>query len=386
VNQRGIASPTTHSAAPTLDLACELIARKSPTPDDGGCQDILRARLEPLGFRCETIESNGVTNLWARRGEAHPIVCFAGHTDVVPTGRSSPGIPIPSYRHGATATRRPRRRRHEVFDRGVRGCGQRLLPPRTTRNPGSIALITSDEEGPATDGTIRVVDSPRRRRRSTIASSEPSSVDRLGDMIKNGRRGTLSGALIVRGVQGHIAYPQLAKNPIHIVAPAIAELAAMRWDEGDEHFPPTTWQVSNIHAGTGATNEIPGTLELAFNFRYATVSGRDTLEQRLEAVLRKHRIEYDLRWTGWGRPFITPRGRLVETVSEVVRDICAITPELSCTGGTSDGRFIADICREVVELGPVNASIHKLNERVAIADLEPLAEIYRRILEKLLAP
>ena len=190
----------------------------------------------------------------------------------------------------------------------------------------------------------------------------------------------------MRGVQGHIAYPQLAKNPIHIVAPAIAELAAMRWDEGDEHFPPTSWQVSNIHAGTGATNVIPGTLELAFNFRYATVSGRDTLEQRLEAVLRKHRIEYDLRWTGWGRPFITPRGNLVEVVCEVVRDVCAITPQLSCTGGTSDGRFIADICREVVELGPVNASIHKLNEHVAIADLEPLAEIYRRILEKLLAP
>ena len=204
-------------------------------------------------------------------------------------------------------------------------------------------------------------------------------------MIKNGRRGTLSGTLIVRGVQGHIAYPHLAKNPIHLAAPAIAELAAIRWDEGNEYFPPTTWQVSNIHAGTGATNVIPGTLELAFNFRYATASGRDTLEQRLEAVLRKHRLDYEIRWTGWGRPFLTPRGRLVEVVSEVVSEVCGIEPELSCTGGTSDGRFIADVCREVVELGPVNATIHKLDERVAVADLEPLAELYRGTVARLLS-
>jgi succinyl-diaminopimelate desuccinylase len=389
VSHRSIASATTHSAAPTLDLACELIARKSATPDDAGCQDILRARLEPLDFRCETIESNGVTNLWARRGEAHPVVCFAGHTDVVPTG------PLESWHSDPFV---PTQRDGYLYGRGAADMKssvaafvvaiERLLAVTPTLR-GSIALlITSDEEGPATDGTIKVVDRLRAAGETLdyCIIGEPSSVDRLGDMIKNGRRGTLSGTLIVRGVQGHIAYPHLARNPIHIVAPAIAELAAMRWDEGDEHFPPTTWQVSNIHAGTGATNVTPGTLELAFNFRYATVSGRDTLEERLEAVLRQHRIEYDLRWTGWGRPFITPRGKLVEAVSEVVRDFCGITPELSCTGGTSDGRFIADICREVVELGPVNASIHKLNERVAIADLEPLAEIYRRTLEKLLAP
>jgi succinyl-diaminopimelate desuccinylase len=391
VNQRSIAPATTHSAAPTLDLARELIARKSPTPDDAGCQDILRARLEPLGFRCETIASNGVTNLWARRGQTHPVVCFAGHTDVVPTG------PLESWHSDPFV---PTQRDGYLYGRGaadmkssvaafVVAVERLLASANAAQLRGSIALlITSDEEGPATDGTVKVVDKLRAAGETLdyCIVGEPSSVDRLGDMIKNGRRGTLSGTLVVRGVQGHIAYPHLAKNPIHIVAPAIAELASMRWDEGNEYFPPTTWQVSNIHAGTGATNVIPGTLELTFNFRYATVSGRDTLEQRLEAVLRKHRIEYELRWTGWGRPFITPRGRLVEVVSEVVRDVCGITPELSCTGGTSDGRFIADICREVVELGPVNASIHKLNERVAVADLEPLAEIYRLTLLRLLGP
>jgi succinyl-diaminopimelate desuccinylase len=389
VNLRSLASATTHAAAPTLALARELIGRKSPTPDDAGCQAILRARLEPLGFKCETIASNGVTNLWARRGEEHPVVCFAGHTDVVPSG------PLEAW-HSDPFT--PSERDGYLYGRGAADMKssiaafvvavERLLA-EAPRLQGSIALLlTSDEEGPATDGTVKVVDRLRLAGETLdyCIIGEPSSVDRLGDMIKNGRRGTLSGTLIVRGVQGHVAYPHLAKNPIHIAAPVIAELASMRWDEGNEYFPPTTWQVSNIHAGTGATNVIPGTLELAFNFRYATVSGRDNLEQRFEAVLRKHRVDYELRWTGWGRPFLTPRGRLVEVVSEVVREVCAITPELSCTGGTSDGRFIADICREVVELGPVNASIHKLNERVAIADLEPLAEIYRRTLARLLVP
>jgi succinyl-diaminopimelate desuccinylase len=386
-----MAPSAAHSAAPTLELACELIARKSPTPDDAGCQDILRARLEPLGFRCETIESNGVTNLWARRGEAHPLVCFAGHTDVVPTG------PLESWHSNPFV---PTQRDGYLYGRGaadmkssiaafVVAVERLLAATNAAKLRGSIALlITSDEEGPATDGTVKVVDRLRAAGETIdyCIIGEPSSVDQLGDMIKNGRRGTLSGTLIVRGVQGHVAYPHLAKNPIHAVAPAIAELATIRWDEGNEYFPPTTWQVSNIHAGTGATNVIPGTLELAFNFRYATASGRDELEQRFESVLRKHRIEYDLHWTGWGRPFLTPRGKLVEVVNEVVRDVCSITPELSCTGGTSDGRFIADICREVVELGPVNASIHKLNERVAVADLEPLTEIYRRTVLRLLSP
>ncbi|MEO8740449.1 MAG: succinyl-diaminopimelate desuccinylase [Casimicrobiaceae bacterium] len=372
----------------TLALTRELIARRSPTPDDGGCQDILRARLEPLGFRCETLVSNGVTNLWARRGMARPIVCFAGHTDVVPTGpldawHSDPFVPTErdGYLYGRGAA--DMKTSIAAFVVAI----ERVIAA-TPDIGGSIALlITSDEEGPATDGTVKIVDKLRDagEKLDYCIVGEPSAVERLGDMIKNGRRGTLSGTLIVRGVQGHIAYPHLARNPIHLIAPAIAELASMRWDEGNEYFPPTTWQASNVKSGTGATNVIPGTLELLFNFRYATVSARDTLEQRFEAVLRKHRLDYELRWTGWGRPFLTPRGKLVQVVSEVIRDVCAIETELSCTGGTSDGRFIADICREVVELGPVNATIHKLNERVALADLEPLTELYRAIVARLLS-
>jgi succinyl-diaminopimelate desuccinylase len=254
-------------------------------------------------------------------------------------------------------------------------------------HPGSIALlITSDEEGPAVDGTVRVVERLRERGETLdyCIVGEPSSVERLGDMVKNGRRGTLSGKLIVRGVQGHVAYPQLARNPIHLAAPVIAELAATRWDEGDAYFPPTTWQVSNIHAGTGATNVIPGTLELDFNFRFAPIHSRQDLERAFGAVLARHRLDHELRWTGWGKPYLTARGRLVDVASAAIGETCGITPELSCTGGTSDGRFIADICSEIVELGPVNASIHKVNERVAVADLEPLAAIYRGILERLL--
>ena len=387
MNRRGAALAPVSSQTSTLDLASELIACRSPTPADGGCQEILRARLEPLGFSCETIASNGVTNLWARRGTARPVVCFAGHTDVVPTGPldawdSDPFVPTlrEGYLYGRGAA--DMKSSLAAFVVAV----ERLLAEHP--NPGgSIALlITSDEEGPATDGTAKVVEKLKAAGEliDYCIVGEPSSVDRLGDMIKNGRRGTLSGALIVRGVQGHIAYPHLARNPIHLVAPAIAELAAMRWDDGSEYFPPTTWQVSNIHAGTGATNVIPGTLELMFNFRYATVSARESLEERIEAVLRKHHLEYELHWTGWGKPFLTPRGRLVEVASEVIGEVCGITPELSCTGGTSDGRFITDICPEIVELGPVNASIHKLNERVAIGDLEPLAEIYLRIVKRLL--
>ena len=384
MNSRGSLS----TGQATLALTRELIARRSPTPDDGGCQDILRARLEPLGFRCETLVSNGVTNLWARRGSVRPIVCFAGHTDVVPTGpldawHSDPFVPTErdGYLYGRGAA--DMKTSIAAFVVAV----ERVI----AANPdvgGSIALlITSDEEGPATDGTVKIVDKLRDagEKLDYCIVGEPSSVDRLGDMIKNGRRGTLSGTLIVRGVQGHVAYPHLARNPIQLVAPAIAELASMRWDEGNEYFPPTTWQASNVHSGTGATNVIPGTLELQFNFRYATASARDTLEQRFEAVLRKHRLEYDLRWTGWGRPFLTPRGKLVQVVADVIRDVCAVETELSCTGGTSDGRFIADICREVVELGPVNATIHKLNERVALADLEPLTELYRGIVTRLLS-
>ena len=373
----------------TFELACELIARRSQTPDDAGCQEILKARLARAGFRCETLVSNGVTNLWARRGLARPAICFAGHTDVVPTGpldawTSDPFTPI--VRDGFLYGRGAADMKSSLAAFVV--AIERFLAARAEHS-GSIALlVTSDEEGPATDGTVRVVE---RLKGSSEALDycvvgEPSSTERLGDMIKNGRRGTLSGTLKVRGVQGHIAYPHLARNPIHLAAPAIAELAAMSWDDGTEYFPPTSWQASNIHAGTGATNVIPGTLELAFNFRHSTASTRESLAARLEAVLKRHDLDYALEWTGSGRPFITPRGNLVAVVAEVTREICGVTPEISCSGGTSDGRFIAEICPEVVEMGPVNATIHKLNERIAIADLEPLTAVYRGILERLLPP
>jgi len=375
------------AAEPTLALTRELIALRSQTPDDAGCQALLQERLLPLGFACDTLVSAGVTNLWARRGTARPLVCFAGHTDVVPPGprdawTSDPFEP--SIRDGFLYGRGAADMKSSLAAFVV--AIERFLADHPDA-PGSIALlITSDEEGPSTDGTVKIVErmAARGERIDYCVVGEPSSVDALGDMIKNGRRGTLSGTLTVRGIQGHIAYPQHTKNPIHLVAPAIAELAAVEWDAGNAYFPPTTWQCSNIHAGTGATNVVPGTLEVLFNFRYSTQSTRESLAERLESVLRKHGLDYDLAWTGWGKPFLTQRGRLVDAASGAIRDATGRTPELSCTGGTSDGRFIADICPEVVELGPVNATIHKLNERVRIADLEPLAAIYRGILERLL--
>ena len=374
-------------ASATLELVRKLIACRSQTPDDAGCQKILEARLARAGFRCETLAAGRVTNLWARRGEARPVVCFAGHTDVVPTG------PLGAWSSDPFS---PTVRDGFLYGRGAADMKSSLAAfivaiegfvAAHPGHPGSIALIlTSDEEGPAVDGTVRVVDRLKAsgERLDYCIVGEPSSVERLGDMVKNGRRGTLSGTLRVRGVQGHVAYPQLARNPIHLAAPAIAELASVSWDDGNEYFPPTTWQVSNIRAGTGATNVIPGSLELQFNFRYATVSTRESLRARLEAVLRKHGLDYAIEWTGSGEPYLTQRGPLLAAVSEAIRETCRITPEVSCTGGTSDGRFIAAICPEVVELGPVNATIHQIDERVAVADLEPLASTYRGILERLL--
>jgi len=376
-------------AHPTLAFARELIARRSVTPDDGGCQALIAARLAPLGFHCESFVSGDVTNLWARRGDASPLVCFAGHTDVVPTGpverwKSDPFVP--SERDGF------------LYGRGAADMKTSIAAFVTAIEafvaahpdaPGSIALlITSDEEGPSINGTVKVVErlAATGERIDYCIVGEPSSVDALGDMIKNGRRGTLSGTLTVRGVQGHIAYPQLADNPIHRLAPALAELTATRWDDGNADFPPTSWQASNIHAGTGATNVIPGTLDLQFNFRYSTASTQAALAERFEAILRRHDLDYELAWTGHGRPFLTAHGRLVEVVNASVREVTGRTPVLSTTGGTSDGRFIADVCDEIVELGPVNATIHKLDERVAIADIEPLATIYRGVLERLLTP
>jgi succinyl-diaminopimelate desuccinylase len=375
--------------ASTLDLARALIARPSLTPDDAGCQALIAGRLDPRGFRPEPLVANGVTNLWLRRGRARPLVCFAGHTDVVPTGpregwQSDPFVP--TERDGW------------LYGRGAADMKGSLAAfviaiesflDEYPDAPGSIALLlTSDEEGPSVDGTVRVVErlAAAGERIEFCVVGEPTAVDALGDMIKNGRRGTLSGTLTVKGVQGHIAYPHLAKNPIHAAAPALAELAATKWDDGDEYFPPTSWQCSNIHAGTGATNVIPGALEVMFNFRHAPASTRDSLQRRLEAVLQRHGLDYELVWTGWGAPYLTPRGALVDVAGAAIREVTGRTAELSCTGGTSDGRFIADVCAEIVELGPVSASIHKLNERVAIADLGALAAIYRAILVRLLRP
>ncbi|MCC6868082.1 MAG: succinyl-diaminopimelate desuccinylase [Burkholderiales bacterium] len=375
------------AADPTLALTRDLVALRSLTPDDAGCQALIAARLAPLGFACETIRSNGVTNLWARRGTGAPLVCFAGHTDVVPTG------PLDAWRSDPFV---PTERDDYLYGRGAADMKASLAAfvvaiedflTRRPDAPGSIALLlTSDEEGPAVDGTVKVVErlAGRGERIDYCVIGEPSSVTALGDTIKNGRRGTLSGRLVVRGVQGHVAYPHLARNPIHEVAPALAELATTTWDAGDAYFPPTSFQCSNLHAGTGATNVIPGALELLFNFRHSPQSPRETLMARMEAILHRHGLDYELAWTGWGKPFLTPRGRLVEVATTAIRDVTGRTPELSCTGGTSDGRFLCDVCDELVELGPVNATIHQVDERVCIADLAPLARIHARILERLL--
>lgn len=375
-----------HPTQSVVELTRALIERRSLTPDDAGCQSLLAERLVPLGFSCETLTVNGVTNLWARRGDRPPLICLAGHTDVVPTGpldawTSDPFTPTirDGYLYGRGAA--DMKGSLAAFVVAV----ERLLARIDPR--GSIAfLITSDEEGPSVDGTAQVVEKLARDGTAIdyCIVGEPSSVERLGDMIKNGRRGTLSGTLRVKGVQGHIAYPQLARNPIHALAPALAELVQMRWDDGNADFQPTSFQCSNVHAGTGATNVIPGTLELLFNFRYSTASSRASLAERLEEVLRRHGVDYDLVFTAHGAPFVTSRGRLVDVATSTICEATGITPVLSRDGGTSDGRYIARICPEVVEIGPVNATIHKLDERVAVADLETLAAVYANMLERLL--
>jgi succinyl-diaminopimelate desuccinylase len=371
-----------------VTLARELIARRSVTPEDGGCQDALAARLRPLGFSLEPLVSNGVTNLWARRGKAAPVVCFAGHTDVVPTGPLERWLSDPFV---------PTERDGKLFGRGAADMKTSLaaivvaIERFVAAHPahrGSIAmLVTSDEEGVATDGTVKVVDrlEARGEHIDYCVVGEPTSVERLGDMIKNGRRGSLSGRLVVKGLQAHIAYPHLGRNPIHELAPALAELAATEWDRGNEYFPPTTWQVSNIHGGTGATNVIPGELELLFNFRFSTASTAASLQSRVREILDRHRVEYEIEWTLGGEPFITPRGPLVDTVAAAIKEVAGIDTEVSTTGGTSDGRFIKRICPQLVEFGPVNMSIHKLNEHVELAAVDPLRRIYQRVLEKLLA-
>ena len=372
---------------PTLELAREIISRASVTPEDGGCCDLFAQRLQALGFTIEFINRNGVTNLWARRGNTAPLFVFAGHTDVVPTG------PLDKWTSPPFA---PEIRDGMLYGRGAADMKSSLAAMLTAteaflaenpNHPGSLAfLLTSDEEGDATDGTVAVVEAlkVRNERMQFCVIGEPTSVDTLGDMIKNGRRGSLSGVLTVKGIQCHIAYPEKGRNPIHEAAPALAELAATEWDKGNEYFPPTTWQVSNIHGGTGATNVVPGSVEIKFNFRFSTASTPEGLQQRLCAILDKHKLDYEIKWTLGARPFLTGRGPLADAATTAIREVCGIETELSTTGGTSDGRFIAEICEQLLEIGPSNATSHKIDECVAVDALPKLSAIYRRILEQLM--
>ena len=372
----------------TLLLTEELIALDSITPHDKGCQQRLVELLAPLGFRCETIESNGVTNLWARKGSEAPLFVFAGHTDVVPAG---------PLHHWESAPFVPTQRDGKLYGRGasdmktsiaamVIACEEFIADHPDHK--GSIAfLVTSDEEGPAVDGTAVVVDLLEERGETLdyCLVGEPTSSHVLGDTIKNGRRGSLSGHLVIKGIQGHIAYPQLARNPIHQAAPALAELTAEVWDEGNEYYAPTSWQISNMAAGTGATNVIPGQLTIDFNFRFSTASTAEGLEARVHAILDRHGLDYDLEWTLSGQPFLTEKGTLSDTICGAIKEELGVQAELSTTGGTSDGRFIARICPQVIEFGPPNASIHKIDEHIELRYIDPLKNIYRRTLERLLA-
>ena len=372
---------------PTYDLTLELIRRDSTTPNDAGCQALLAARLEAIGFTLETLRFDEVDNLWARRGESAPLICLAGHTDVVPTGPlenwSSPPF-APEVRDGM------------LYGRGAADMKTSLAAFVTAveafvaahpDHPGSIAfLLTSDEEGVAENGTRRVVETLAARGEliDYCIVGEPTSTDAFGDTIKNGRRGSLSGHLTVKGVQGHIAYPHLAKNPIHLAAPALTELAATEWDTGNAYFPPTTWQISNIHAGTGATNIIPGALTVQFNFRFSTENTAEGLMAQTHKILDQYGLDYDLDWSLSGNPFLTHKGRLTDAIGDAIEMVTGQRPELSTSGGTSDGRFIKDICRELVEFGPLNPTTHKIDECVAVEEIAKLSAVYERTLVQVL--
>jgi succinyl-diaminopimelate desuccinylase len=373
----------------TLELTQQLIARRSVSPEDAGCLELLAEKLAPLGFHCERIDRGATSNLWARRGTAAPVVCFAGHTDVVPTG------PLDQW---TSDPFKPTIRDGVLYGRGASDMKTSLAAfvvaierfiAAHPDHPGSIALLfTSDEEAAATDGTVCVVETLAKRGEKIdyCIVGEPTSVSALGDMIKNGRRGSLSGTLRVQGVQAHIAYPHLGDNPVHKLAPALAELTQTKWDDGNEYFQPTSWQVSNIHAGTGANNIIPNQVEVLFNFRYSPNFTAEQLKARVHEVLDRHRLKYTLDWSHSGKPFLTPKGALVGALEKAIKAETGVATELSTTGGTSDGRFIIDICPQVVEFGPTNATIHKLNECIRIDELERLPGIYFRTLEALLAP
>ena len=385
--------PMTSDTLPTLRLLEALIARPSLTPDDAGCQALVIAQLAPQGFTCETLafgpETGRVTNLWAVHAgnRPGPTVVLAGHTDVVPTGPVSAWTSdpfVPSYRGGKLYGRGAADMKTSIAAMTVAALEFVLQHPD---HAGRVALLlTSDEEGPALDGTVRVVEAlvARGEALDCCIVGEPTSVDALGDMIKNGRRGSLSARLTVRGIQGHVAYPQLARNPIHQLAPALAELAATVWDAGNEHFPPTTFQVSNLHSGTGALNVIPGEVVVDFNFRFSTESTPEALQARTLELLARHGLDTHLAWTLGGSPFLTRPGTLSTALSAAIQSETGLQPVLSTTGGTSDGRFIAKVCPQVVEFGPINATIHKIDECVNLADIEPLKNIYRKTLQALL--
>jgi succinyl-diaminopimelate desuccinylase len=375
--------------SPTLDLACELIRRPSVTPDDAGCQALMAERLTTIGFRIEKMPFGEVANLWARRGENGPLFCFAGHTDVVPTGPTEQWDSAPFE---------PTIRDGRLFGRGACDMKGSLAAMITAveafvedhpDHRGSIAfLITSDEEGPSVDGTRRVMERLQQRGEKIDYAlvGEPSARERLGDTIKNGRRGSLNGVLRVLGKQGHVAYPHLAKNPFHACVDALAALCAEVWDQGNEHFPPTSFQIANLNMGTGAENVIPGRLEAQFNLRFSTELDPETIQARVRSILDAGGFDYDLDWRLSGNPFLTPAGELVAASRESIAAVTGIQTQLSTSGGTSDGRFIGPTGAQVVELGPVNATIHQVNECVGVAELDELSEIYRGILERLLAP
>ncbi|WP_455942717.1 succinyl-diaminopimelate desuccinylase [Neisseria sp.] len=371
----------------SLELAKELISRPSVTPDDQNCQQLLAERLQKIGFAVEELHFGDTKNVWLRRGTQAPVFCFAGHTDVVPTG------PVEKW---DSPPFEPTEHEGRLYGRGAAdmktsiACFVTACERFVAENPdhqGSIALlITSDEEGDALDGTTRVVDVLKARGEliDYCIVGEPTAVDKLGDMLKNGRRGSLSGNLTVKGKQGHIAYPHLAINPVHTFAPALLELTQEVWDKGNEYFPPTSFQISNINGGTGATNVIPGELNVKFNFRFSTESTEEGLKQRVHAILDKHGVQYDLQWSCSGQPFLTQAGKLTDVAREAIAEICGVEAELSTTGGTSDGRFIKAIAKELIELGPSNATIHQINENVRLEDIPKLSAVYEGMLKRLL--
>lgn len=379
---------TTTNLSPTLQLTLELMRRRSVTPADDGCQDTMMQRLRAQGFECEPLRFGDVDNFWAVRGDSGPIFCFAGHTDVVPTGPEQ---------QWQTPPFEPTFKDGKLFGRGaadmkgslaamITAC-ERFIAQHPQHNGRIAFLITSDEEGVAIDGTVKVIEwlEQRGEKIRWCVVGEPSSSQQLGDVIRNGRRGSLNGKLIVRGVQGHVAYPEKVRNPIHLAAPALAELSAEKWDNGNKFFPATSFQISNIHAGSGATNVVPGELEVLFNFRFSTESTEAQLRARTEAILQKHKLDYTIEWSLSGAPFLTAQGDLVDAAQHAIRSVAGIETELNTGGGTSDGRFIAPTGAQVVELGPINATIHKIDEHVAVEDLDKLSSMYEKILQRLLA-